>query len=323
MRAARGSPPPPDARPKLPPSVKPGLLGELDWGLTGLVALSFLLHFGLVGGIYSDWMDPVVDTDVTARIAFVPTPQAPPPAEAQVDEQSPTTATTETAPTAESHGRPQVARQTPAAARPANVDALIQEWEALRVRTIGTMGVGPNARRVLRDDDEGVPLRLDELAERSTGVNDSAFPLGLPRASPFVVGRPGDDLQHLRVTDTAPAATTAGTARPVVPFTMHQDPPRTSVSVANAEAVLRRQLEPRARQCYQRAVTADPSLPDGSILLAIQVAPSGETTSVGIASRTGLSAQVGACIQGAATRLVFDPPGGAGAPRSPRPCCHF
>ena len=32
--------------------------------MTIIAAFSFLFHFGMVGAIYSDWMDPVVDDEL-------------------------------------------------------------------------------------------------------------------------------------------------------------------------------------------------------------------------------------------------------------------
>jgi hypothetical protein len=94
---------------------------------------------------------------------------------------------------------------------------------------------------------------------------------------------------------------------------LNQEPPRTTSTIANVESVIRTQLQPRARACYQRAVNADQALPDGSLVVVIRVAPSGEVTSAGITGRTGLSAPVESCIAGAAQRLVFDAPGPPGA----------
>ncbi|HVY46996.1 MAG TPA: energy transducer TonB, partial [Minicystis sp.] len=53
------APPPVQPKPQLPVSVKAGLASEIDWTTTIIAAFSFLFHFGAVGSIYSDWMDPV------------------------------------------------------------------------------------------------------------------------------------------------------------------------------------------------------------------------------------------------------------------------
>ena len=50
-------PPPPQARPHLPLAVKEGFFSQIDWNFTIVAAFSFLLHFGFIGAMYSDWMD--------------------------------------------------------------------------------------------------------------------------------------------------------------------------------------------------------------------------------------------------------------------------
>src|SRR3954453_18560575 len=58
------APPPVQPKPQLPVSVKQGLASDIDWTTTIIAAFSFLFHFGAVGSIYSDWMDPVIDDEV-------------------------------------------------------------------------------------------------------------------------------------------------------------------------------------------------------------------------------------------------------------------
>src|SRR5262245_21821287 len=58
------APPPVQPKPQLPVSVKAGLANDIDWTTTIIAAFSFLFHFGAVGSIYSDWMDPVLNEDV-------------------------------------------------------------------------------------------------------------------------------------------------------------------------------------------------------------------------------------------------------------------
>ncbi|MEO7092639.1 MAG: energy transducer TonB, partial [Polyangiales bacterium] len=57
------APPPVQPRPQLPLAVKGGIASTIDWTLTIIAAFSFLLHFGIVGAMYSDWMDPIVGDD--------------------------------------------------------------------------------------------------------------------------------------------------------------------------------------------------------------------------------------------------------------------
>ena len=55
--------PPESPRPRLPLSVREGV--RIDAALTIIAAFSFLLHFGLVGALYSDWTDPIVDEGIS------------------------------------------------------------------------------------------------------------------------------------------------------------------------------------------------------------------------------------------------------------------
>src|SRR5271165_1138308 len=73
------APPPVQPKPQLPVSVRSGLASEIDWTTTIIAAFSFLFHFGAVGSIYSDWMDPVVDDEVSVAQLLESVKQLPPP----------------------------------------------------------------------------------------------------------------------------------------------------------------------------------------------------------------------------------------------------
>lgn len=304
---------PASPRPQLPLSVKQGLIAQIDWPLTVLVALSFLLHFGLVGGMYSDWADPAVDTDVTARLVLPPSLSPPPVVETQDEPTASTDKPTATSPSATKPApnvRPSPS-PSPSVPNPTDVAALLHDWQDMRIATIGQVGIGKNAQRVLSTTDDPAPVNLDDLANKPGAVVNNPLALDLPHASdPIHVTN--DPLTSMHPGETAPVVSTAGTVKPVVPFQMQQDAPQTSVAMAGAEAIIRRQLQPRARQCYQHAVNNDPSLPDGNILVTIRVSPGGDVASAS-AARTGLSPAVASCIQSAASRLTFDAPGAAGA----------
>ena len=83
------APPPVQPRPQLPLSVKGGVASQIDWSLTIIAAFSFLLHFGLVGAMYSDWMDPVVNDDITAGLLDMVQRTVPPPTETAEETPSP------------------------------------------------------------------------------------------------------------------------------------------------------------------------------------------------------------------------------------------
>src|SRR5690606_356858 len=77
------APPPVQPRPQLPLAVKGGLASQIDWTLTILAAFSFLLHFGIVGAMYSDWMDPVVGDDLNVAGLADMMKNIPPPPETE------------------------------------------------------------------------------------------------------------------------------------------------------------------------------------------------------------------------------------------------
>jgi hypothetical protein len=92
------------------------------------------------------------------------------------------------------------------------------------------------------------------------------------------------------------------------------EPPTSNLPPAlatNIEAVIRTQIFPRARRCYQHGLDHDPNQ-QGKVILSIKVDPSGEVGGVTIAANTGLTADVTSCIADAARAAEFGKnPGGA------------
>jgi len=119
------APPPVQPRPQLPLSVKGGLAAQIDWSLTIIAAFSFLLHFGLVGAMYSDWMDPVINDDITAGLLDMVQKTMPAPTvETPPEPSSTATAAEAKARRAPRLSRPQIeaGRQNPAALGQAYLD---------------------------------------------------------------------------------------------------------------------------------------------------------------------------------------------------------
>ena len=141
---------------------------------------------------------------------------------------------------------------------PTRTDALVSDLRQMRVDQLFALSGGPRLHGVLTES-EGAPVNLEELALRSEGVHDGPDPLGLPSGVGAPVPTHGA-LQDLATGAPVAVATTAGTARPVVPMPILQgDPPVLSTPVANAEAVLRKELYPRARRCYQKGLDVNPT----------------------------------------------------------------
>lgn len=304
--------PPVQARPQLPLSVKQGLLAQIDWTLTVIAALSFLLHFGLVGGMYSDWGDTVVGDDLTVGLShIVQPPEAPVVVEsvtnAPVDGASTPGTSTAPTPSPTPGPRPVHRSSTP---DPSDVAGLEKELARLGIEAIGSMKGGPNLGIVTSRGD-AAPVDLDALWNRSTRIDTRSTGLDLPGAgAPIQPGR--HDLAQLVAPPSAPIATSAGDVKRVVPVEVHEDAPIVGGSVLDAEAVIRTQIHPGARRCYQMGLGAS-GQQSGKLMVLLRIAPSGEVQSATVQSNTGLSPQVAACVVSVAHNARFDPPGPNGA----------
>jgi len=309
------APPPVQPRPQLPLSVKGGLASQIDWNLTIIAAFSFLLHFGLIGAMYSDWMDPVVNDDLSAALVhIVNAPPEPPPVEtadtssaAATDTAAPTAAPKPTA-----SPKPGPTANAPPAATV--VAGLLNQAEQARIAILASLTGGANLAGAMKDDN-GAPVDLNSLASREGGISNTTGGLNLPGGAngPIKPGTGPGGLNGLRgESGTGPAVDNAGQATKVVPVgNVTGGGASMSVPVQNAEAVIRSGLFPAAKRCYQTGLNSDPTL-SGRVSLTIQVGPSGEVSGV-TASQSGLNAQVAGCISAAARRLQFQAPGGSGS----------
>jgi hypothetical protein len=79
----------------------------------------------------------------------------------------------------------------------------------------------------------------------------------------------------------------------------------------NNDIILRGHLLPRARDCWDAALTGDPIGP-GKIVLALTVAPTGEVTAVHIVQNAGVPDKATSCITNIARGTVFNPIGANG-----------
>ncbi|MGH7298646.1 MAG: AgmX/PglI C-terminal domain-containing protein, partial [Polyangiaceae bacterium] len=165
------APPPVQPRPQLPLSVKGGIASQIDWNLTIIAAFSFLLHFGLVGAMYSDWMDPVVNDDLTAGLLDMVQKTVPPPTET-AEESSASASSTSTAPAPTATPKPQKPagqQNTPDAKV---VAGLLNEADQARIAILASLNGGPNINGAMKDDN-GAPVDLHSLANRQGGISNT------------------------------------------------------------------------------------------------------------------------------------------------------
>lgn len=319
------APPPVQPRPQLPLAVKGGLSAQIDWNLTIISAFSFMFHFGIVGAMYSDWMDPVVNDDVAVSgLIDMVKSAAPPPAEPPKEEDKNANKDDTSAKQAEKKAAPQPHQQQTAGAQkggasapdPKVVAGLLNEAEQAKIAILAALGAaGPATAGSLRDDN-GAPVDLNKLASGGGGINNqggSGLNLGPGGGGPITPGR-GGSLQDIKGGQTSSGNSSgAGTAERVVPVgNVSAGGVAQSVPVANAEAVIRGQIAGAARACYQRGLAEDPTM-QGKVSLSIQIGPSGEVTGASPSVSGNISPKVASCIASAARRAKFSSPGDTGS----------
>ena len=311
------APPPVQPRPQLPLSVKGGMASQIDWNLTMIAAFSFLVHFGLVGAMYSDWMDPVVNDDISAGLLEMVAKTVPPPTPETPPEPSATATTADTAPAPTQAPKQQAAPQQSQAQAPSAkvVQGLLNEADNARIAILAALNGGAALSGAMKDDN-GAPVDLNSLANRQGGVsNSSGNGLNMPGGAggPIQPGKGAGGLQGLHGGETGGASQSAGQAVKVVPVgNVEYQGATSSVPVANSEAIIRSQIFPGAKRCYQKGLESDPTQA-GKVIIMINVAPSGEVDSASVASNTGLSASVASCIVSVSRRAKFDAPGANGS----------
>jgi hypothetical protein len=318
------APPPVQPRPQLPLAVKGGLASQIDWSLTIIAAFSFLLHFGLVGAMYSDWMDPVVgdDFNVAGLVDMMKNIPPPPVTETTTDVNPNATATaTATAAAAKAGGG---AGGSKAAGSGASKNAgsvgdkqaaaLAAQADAMQMQMLAALGGGASVQGALNRSDIP-PVDLSGAAASGAGVAHGTGDLKVGSGGGAVQGGgKGSGLGGLGGgTKGSGTGEGAGTERRVegpkgdVAF----GGSTATVPISDADRVIAG-LRPRFRQCYQTGLNFDPTMA-GKVVITAKVGPNGEVSSADITSNSGLSAGVASCIAGVIKRAQFNAPGGGGS----------
>jgi len=304
------APLPPRATPRLPLSVR--VAPAIDWRLTIIAALSFLMHFGFVGAMYSDWTDVPVEEGAWVQ-GLVDLAKTVPPAPVEdvapiTPAQHATPAATNTSPSsnASSSQRASHGVSDPAA----HAAAMAARAEAMQVDMLAALSGTTAVESALRRSN--IPMAdLDEAARSSGGVEKSSD-LKLATHGGALT-RPGEKtgLSNLGVSDRGPEHT--GTLRTVdAPTVANIEPISTKTGVvSDADAVVAG-LRPSFRSCYNKGVGRDPSM-QGKIVMLVRVAPNGEVSSVEKVEGSGLDEGVESCVMGKMKGAGFSPPGPAGA----------
>ena len=314
------APPPVQPKPQLPVAVLRGA-SSIDWNSTIIAAFSFLFHFMLLGAVYSDWLDPVVDDEVAVNglIESLKNLPPPPPVEEKPEEK------VDEKPTEE---KPAAKPETPAPA-PAGgpkgpaagamsqreAAAVSNSLEQLEMATLGALSAsGPATAGVLRGGEVATGA-LDQAAASGAGVGAAGGDLKLGGGGGALrPGAVGGGLGGLGSTGRGTATGDTGTAAAVKGPKGNANVGGASVSGGNVSNAARVVAGMRAgfRACYMRGLNENPDS-QGNIRLSIRVGPGGEVTSVTATPSGTLPASVVSCVQARAKAAQFDPPEGGSA----------
>ncbi len=311
------APPPVQPRPQLPASVTRGAAG-VDWRTTIILAFMFLAHFMAIGAMYSDWLDPIIDEELSLA-GLVDTLEQlppPPPPEEQPEEQVEPEKTAEPA----QAEQPKAAQSSsssssePAAGgkiSEAQAAALSNELEQLSMATLAALGSsGPATEGVLRGGD--VPTgALDAAAASGAGVGvggDLKLAGGGGTVQP---GMGGAGLSGIGSTTKGSSGTGTSTAVKGPTAGAEVSSNMAAGSVSNANQVVAA-MRAGFRRCYQLALDQNPDV-SGSIKLVIRVGAGGEVTGVSASQSGNLPPSVVTCVKARAQAAEFAPPDGGSA----------
>jgi hypothetical protein len=307
------------AKVQMPLSVQGGFGHSIDWSTTIIAAFSFLLHFGLVGTIYSDWMDPPVNDefDVAALLDSIKNLPAPPPVEEPKDTAE---AATPTPAQAEAPKTPTPSKADTSGGKVSDTRAaqISNELAQLDLQMLGALNsAGDATLGVLERGD--VPMGLfDSAASSSAGASGLGGLAGLALGDSGGAVRPGAAGNSLaNIGDTQAAAATAasasGATKAVKGPTGSAQVGGAAVTgnVANAQSVVA-SMGAGFRRCYNRGLQTDPTM-KGSVRISARIGPNGEVLSASPSGGGGLSGDVIGCVVARVQSSQFAPPDGGGA----------
>jgi hypothetical protein len=318
------APPPVQPKPQLPVSVRSGIASDIDWTTTIIAAFSFLFHFGAVGSIYSDWMDPVVDDEVSVAQLLESVKQLPPPPPVETPKETDVAVTTAAAaseaPKAKAGGGGGAAGKGAGGGKgsisDARATAIANELAQLDVAMVGALSSkGGATNSVLERGDTPTGL-LDGAAAAGAGIGAggvAGLHLGGGGGGVLKPGQAGGGGLAAIGDRGGGVPASAGSAAKVKGPVGNAAIGGAAVSggnVANASAVVAG-MQAGFRRCYNKGLQEDPNM-KGSVRLTLRIGPNGEVLGVN-PSGSGLSGTVISCVAARASSAQFAPPEGGGA----------
>lgn len=292
--------PPAQPRPQLPISIVRG--GGIDWRTTVIAAFSFMVHFGAIGAVYSDWFDQPADYDiVVSNVLESVQPFVP-----MTEPETPTETTTPDGPQKSAGGE---SKNNPSGGGKSggSTATLMNAIDRLQMSVIGVLSSAGATADVLRSGEVPTSL-LDDAAKRNSGVGSPGFTVAF--GGPLKPGAGGPGLSTIGDTHATGGGGTGTTVTLKGPKgSVTAPPPETrGAHITNAASVIAG-LKGGFRRCYERALADDPDQA-GRIDLSIKVGLGGEVQSVTATPQGNLSNAVVGCIRARAQGAQFEPPQG-------------
>lgn len=314
------APPPVQPKPQLPVAVLRGA-NAIDWNTTIIAAFSFLFHFLLLGAIYSDWLDPIVDDEaaVAGLIDSLKSLPPPPPIEEKpveevtekAEEKAPEPAKTAEKPSTSGGAKGPAGGGSMSRGEAA---AVSNQLEQLEMATLGALASNQPATAGVLKGGEVATGALDQAAASSAGVGVGSGDLKLGQGGGALrPGAAGGGLGTIGSTGRG-SDTGSGTGQKVAGPKGNASVGGAAVSggsVSNAARVVAG-MRAAFRACYQRGLNENPDA-QGSIRLVIRVGPGGEVSGVTATPSGNLPASVVSCVQARAKAAQFDAPEGGSA----------
>lgn len=310
------APPPVQPKPQLPVAVYRGA-SSIDWPTTIIASFAFLIHFMAIGALYSDWLDPIVDEEVSVAglVDTMKNLPPPPPLEEPTEVEEVEATTTKAEPEPKAKASKGTAKQADGggAMSATEAAALSNELDQLEMATLGALAnTGPATAGVLKGGD--VPTSaLDAAAASGAGVGIGGLNLG--NAGGAIRPGQGGGLAGIGARGRGTGTEGAGTEKVV------KKGPKGSAAVggaavsggtvSNASRVVAG-MRAGFRNCYNRGLAVNPDAA-GSIRLTIRVGPGGEVQSVAAAPSGNLPGSVVSCVRARASAAQFSPPEGGTA----------
>ena len=291
-------PPPKPSPPQLPLSTKGR---QIDWMLTVIAAFSFLVHFGVIGAMFSDWADPVVASEDNVVKIIDMTHDLPRTTVVEDKETS-----TSTSPST-NHEKPTTNHDKPTTpmSSEARSAALANEAEAMQMSLLMAFNGTSAVQNALKRSDVSIgPLDKTESVD-SSGRELHMATNGLPIIPGSIALRQlGDGQLHEGTTHER------NVDGPKFEFSTTPEQPHGGGDIDISSPIAR--LRPSFRSCYVRkGLDVDPTM-EGKLVIDIKIAPNGEVTDVTKVDGSGLSSAVEQCIIERAHNASFSARGGTG-----------